>query len=77
MWRPGTLVFLTAGGLRLLRPNVENRRDGMTCTVLGSEELEFGTKGPTYRHVLLGECQIYTADVNNVTARYFDPIEET
>ena len=51
---------------------------GLTCTVLGSTQLSYGTRGPIHRYVLLAGCRVYTADVDNEDVLgHFEAIEET
>lgn len=81
MWNPGTMLFAGLTALRTFRPQAQvidhAPRGGITCTVLGCEELSYGTKGPERVYTVLADCRVYTARVDNVRMSWYDVIEET
>ena len=83
MWNPGSVVFLHLAGMGLLRPRVEEvprqRRgaEGLTLTVLSCEETSFGTRGPTFTYVVLGNSQLFTVKVDFRATPYFTVVKET
>ncbi len=82
MWNPGSLVFIHMAGLGLLRPRVEkvprqrHGRPGLTLTVLSCKETAFGTKGPTFTYVVMGNSQLFDLKVDFRTIEYFTVVEE-
>ena len=69
MWEPGTFLLLKKGrGLDHRSTTVFNQPTARSrlCLVIASAQLKFGTKGPTYRVLVLVENRLYNLEVNGV-----------